>query len=207
MPPDVVSFVLVGNDRPWAKLMVESVREHLPGARIVQMSDPDTDAIVDEVIRKPYDGRMMTFRLGHLADFAHDSMLILDDDCILKGDVSHVFAKPFDVALTLRTGPVYFDNVNMTESCPYNTGVMFSRSQGFWSKCAQVADRLPDQFKRWWGDQMAVGLTARRGHWRVHELDVQRYNWSPGAASDTSDALVWHYKGKRKDWLQVAHAA
>jgi lipopolysaccharide biosynthesis glycosyltransferase len=207
MPPEVVSFVLVGNDRPWAKLMVASVREHLPNARIVQMSDPDTAAIVDEVIRKPYDGRMMTFRLDHLADFPHETMLILDDDCIVKGDLSHVFGHVFDVALTLRTGPVYYEKINMTESCPYNTGVMFSRSQEFWERAAMVARNLPDRFQRWWGDQMAVGLTARRGGWIVHDLDVQRYNWSPGAATDTSDALVWHYKGKRKDWLQVAHAA
>jgi lipopolysaccharide biosynthesis glycosyltransferase len=201
MPPEVVSFVLVGNDRPWARLMVESVREHLPNARIVQMSDPDTDAIVEEVIRKPYDGRMMTFRLDHLADFPHSSMLILDDDCIVKGDLSHVFGKAFDVALTLRTGPVHYEGINMTESCPYNTGVMFSRSQDFWERAAQVAHNLPDRFQRWWGDQMAVGLTARRGKWVVHDLDVQRYNWSPGAPSDTSDALVWHYKGQRKKWL------
>jgi lipopolysaccharide biosynthesis glycosyltransferase len=201
MPPDVVSFVLVGDDRPWARLMVESVRKHLPYARIVQMSDPDTAAIVDEVIRKPYDGRMMSFRLEHLADFQHDSMLILDDDCIVKSDLSHVFKKPFDVALTLRTGPVYYDGIDMTESCPYNTGVMFSRSQGFWAKSAQVVRRLPDQFQRWWGDQMAIGLAARRGKWRVLELDVAQYNWSPGAASDVSDACVWHYKGPRKEWL------
>jgi hypothetical protein len=207
MPPEVVSFVLVGNDRPWARLMVESVRKHLPEARIVQMSDLDTDAIVDEVIRKPYDGRMMTFRLDHLADYAHDSMLILDDDCILKGDLSHVFKQRFDVALTARTGPVYFEGVNMTEACPYNTGVMFSRSQDFWKRAATVARHLPERFQRWWGDQMAVGVTARKGYWLVHELDVQRYNWSPGAASDTSDALVWHYKGKRKEWLEVARAA
>lgn len=203
MSPEVVSFVLVGNDRPWAKLMVESVRTYLPHARIVQMSDPETDAIVDEVIRKPYDGRMMSFRLEHLADFEHDSMLILDDDCILKGDLSHVFNHVFDVALTLRTGPVYFDGVNMTESCPYNTGVMFSRSQAFWCKCAQVVRRFPDNFQRWWGDQMAVGLTARRGHWLVHDLDVRRYNWAPEAATDESDALVWHYKGPRKEWLHA----
>jgi len=202
MAPDVVSFVLVGNDRPWAKLMVDSVRKHLPHARIVQMSDPDTDAIVDEVIRRPYDGRMMTFRLEHLANFEHSSMLILDDDCILKGDVSHVFDKSWHVALTLRTGPVHFEGINMTEACPYNTGVMFSRSQDFWARCAQVCYRFPDNFQRWWGDQMAVGLTARRGHWTVHELDVRTYNWSPEAASDTSEALIWHYKGKRKEWLQ-----
>lgn len=201
MPPEVVSFILVGNDRPWARLMVDSVRRYLPDTRIVQMSDEATDAIVDEVVRRPYDGRMMTFRLDHLASFPHESMLILDDDCILKGDITDVFRKTWDIALTMRTGPVYYDGVNMTESCPYNTGVMFSRSNEFWEKCAQLCRRFPDNFQRWWGDQMAVGLAARRGHWLVHELDVRRYNWTPESPADESDALVWHYKGQRKSWL------
>ena len=199
MPPEVVSFVLVGNDRPWARLMVASVREHLPNARIVQMSDPDTDAIVDEVIRKPYDGRMMTFRLDHLADFPHETMLILDDDCIVKGNLSHVFGHVFDVALTLRTGPLYYEKINMTESCPYNTGVMFSRGGKFWKRAAEVCHRLPDRLQRWWGDQMAVAVTAQKGGFRVRELDTH-YNWTPKERDDTSDALIWHYKGTRKEW-------
>jgi lipopolysaccharide biosynthesis glycosyltransferase len=195
-----VSFVLVGNDRPWAKKMVASVRAHIPHVRIVQMSDEATDCIADELVTRPYDGRMMTFRLEHLAAFPHKRMLILDDDCIVKGDVSHVFDNAFDVALTRRTEPAVYEGCNITETCPYNTGVMFSRSQKFWKRAAEVCHRLPDRLQRWWGDQMAVAVTAQKGGYAVQELDT-RYNWTPATRDDTSDALIWHYKGLRKEWI------
>lgn len=194
------SFVLVGDDRPWAKKMVESVRKHHPGIHIVQMSDESTECIADEAIRRPYDGRMMTFRLDHLANYPHDEMLILDDDCIVKGDLSHVFAD-FDIALTKRAEPALYEGVNMTETCPFNTGVMFSKSQDFWKRAASVCHALPDRFQRWWGDQMAVAVTAQKGGYRVKELDASIYNWSPISRCDMSPALVWHYKGLRKEWI------
>lgn len=192
--------MLVGDDRPWAHKMVESVRTHHPGIKITQMSDMDTACIADEVIRRPYDRKMMTFRLDHLANYPHDEMLVLDDDCIVKGDLSHVF-DDFDIALTRRTTPAVFEGVNFTETCPYNTGVMFSRSQDFWKRAAQVCHALPERFQQWWGDQMAVAVTAEKGGYRVKELDAAKYNWTPIARCERSDALVWHYKGQRKEWI------
>jgi len=168
------------------------------------MSDFDTDWVegVDVVVRKPYDRpRMMTYRLDHLADYEHNEMLILDDDCIVKGDVTHVFNDLFDVSLTRRTEPAHFDGVNMTEHWPYNTGVMFSRSPAFWQRAAKVCHALPDQFQRWWGDQMAVAVTAQRGGYAVRDLDAKQYNWTPASSDDTSSALIWHYKGQRKEWI------
>jgi len=179
--------------------MVESVRRHHPGVKLVQMSDLDTDCIADEVIRRPYDGRMMTFRLEHLAAYPHTRMLILDDDCVVKAPLN--VGWDFDVALTRRTVACHFDGVNMAEVCPYNTGVMFSTGTDFWKVSANVCRALPDRFQRWWGDQMAVAVTAKRGGYSVLELDANRYNWTPKSREDTSDALVWHYKGLRKEWL------
>ena len=164
------------------------------------MSDEHTDMIGDVLIRKPYDGRMMTFRLDHLADYEHSEMVILDDDCIVKGDLSHVFDDSFDVALTRRTIACHFDGVNMTEVCPFNTGVMFSTGTAFWKRAFSVCRALPDRFQRWWGDQMAVAVTAQKGGYRVKELDTN-YNWTPATKDDVSDALVWHYKGQRKEWI------
>jgi hypothetical protein len=195
------SFVLVGNDRPWARKMVESVRKHHPRAVTVQMSDEHTEQIADVLVRRPYDGHMMTFRLDHLAAYAHSEMVILDDDCMVKGCLSHVFGAPFDVALTRRTDPAWYEESNITESCPYNTGVMFSRSTAFWKRAAAVCHHLPPRFQKWWGDQMAVAVTAQKGGFRVVDLDAKVYNWTPDSDDDTSSAVVWHYKGKRKQWI------
>src|SRR6185295_9972322 len=146
--------------------------------------------IVDEVIRKPYGGRIMTFRLDHLAEYPHEQMLVLDDDCIVRGDLAHVFGA-FDIALTRRTDPAIYDGIDMAQHCPYNTGGMFSRSQNFWKVAASVCRALPDRFQRWWGDQMAVAVTAQKAGYKVRELDASIYNWTPKTADDSSDALVW----------------
>lgn len=196
-----VSFIMVGH-RPWAARMVESVRAHHPKARIVQMSDEATPCIADEVVRLPFDGKLMNFRLDHLANFAHEEMLILDDDCVVHGDLSHVFAHHFDVALTRRSGRIWSaDRINVVDLMPYNTGVMFSRSQKFWQECAQEVRKLDDYHQRWWGDQMTVAALARSGTFSIHELSCDRYNWAPPAPESRSEALVWHYKGPRKTWL------
>lgn len=180
--------------------MLASLRAHHPDLEIIQMSDETTPALVPNVRRKPYDGRLMSFRLAHLADIPDGDHLTLDDDVLVKGDLSHVFDQAFDVAMVKRHHPVLFEGIDMTPSCPYNTGVVFSRSQAFWQKAHEVCERFPDRFQRWWGDQMAVGLVAQRGGFRVHELHTG-YNWRPESKDQTSDALVYHYKGNRKEWM------
>ena len=78
---------------------------------------------------------------------------------------------------------------------------MFSRSNAFWHRAAEVCHHLPERFQRWWGDQMAVAATAEKGGFNVLDLDAKVYNWTPKTADDTSNALVWHYKGQRKQWI------
>jgi hypothetical protein len=85
---------------------------------------------------------------------------------------------------------------------PYNTGVMFSRSKEFWLECAASCHRAPKGIQRWWGDQISVRLAADTGKYKVLELPVEKFNYSPATEDeDTTDRYVLHYKGERKDWM------
>jgi hypothetical protein len=199
-----VSFLLVG-DQPWAKEMVASAKDVL-GLPIIQMSDDETPEVpgVTHVVRIKREIPLMPYRLMHLASFGHDEMLILDTDIIVKKPVDDVWDRKFDVALCQRKDKFCFDTVtgkNVANMMPFNTGVMFSRSNTFWAEAAIWLCDQPD-YHDWYGDQMAVAEVCRGGKHHVLLLPGEEFNWSPLTESDTSGARIWHYKGKfRKAWM------
>lgn len=198
---DLVTFPLWGEQPWWAAKMLASVREHLPGWRIVQLSDMETAKLeeADEIVRLPMTG--MRMRIEHLATLPHERLISLDTDVLLKADISWVFDKsPFDVALTVRDGDVRDQaGRNLSYVMPYNCGVMFSRGNDFWRDCAKVYPK-----EDWWGEQIAVKQVADSGYYRVLRLPCGRFNFTPSATTDLSDALVWHYKGNRKEMMRHA---
>lgn len=199
----VASFLLVGN-QPWCERMVRSVKT-VTGYRIVQMSDLETSKVngVDEVVRIGKDMELMPFRLLHLASYPHDEMLILDTDILLRKPVEDVWARDFEIALCHREESkltIQGTDFDVAKMMPFNTGVMFSRSQEFWAHCAVWLSEQPLENQKWWGDQMAVAQMAPK--FRTLVLPSQEFNWTPKSADDQSDARVWHYKGtNRKEWM------
>lgn len=202
-----VAFLHVGDDLRLPTLMAASAKRL--GYALVQMTDERTSAVpgVDAVVRLPWDGeRLMTYRLQHLAALAEPA-LIVDTDVVFVRDVRHVWEQEFDVALTRRDGPALDPNgVDLAEVMPYNTGVMFSRSQPFWQRCHELCSGFPPEVQRWYGDQYAVRFAAPE--FKVLELAVDPYNYSPGSADeDVSQRYVVHYKGPRKEWMLALGAA
>src|SRR5437870_1718029 len=81
-----VAFLHVGQDTTLPKILVRSIQEHNPDARITQCSDhgsPDVDG-VDDVARIDGDiSRLMTFRLRCFAGLPfHEPTLFLDTDMV-----------------------------------------------------------------------------------------------------------------------------
>ncbi len=183
--------------------MVASVRRVMPDIHVVQMTDMATEKItgVDEVRRKDYDGKLMTFRMAHLADVA-ENFITLDTDVIVQKDLRHVFDLSFDVALTKRTGAVMSANgVDLAKEMPYNTGVMFSKSRHFWKCTVEVLKELNPETHKWWGDQLSVRVVADSGIFSVKELPCEQFNYTPKSLHDRPDVSVIHYKGERKAWM------
>jgi len=189
-----------------AEIMVRSVHKTMPGVEIVQMCDLDTPMVrgVDTVIHRAVNGQgLMLYRLDHLRNFPAGDAMFIDTDAVVQRDVRPVFKKPFDVALTRRTGVILVDGKDIVPEMPYNTGVIFSRSQEFWIDCYEHCATLSDKLKKWFGDQLAVRFVTESGEYNVMELTCNEYNYSPFTESeDVSGRYVAHYKGvNRKFWM------
>lgn len=199
-----ITFLHVGEDVTLPTLMVESALKAMPGVNIIQMTDDVTPVIkgVTSVVRKPYDGYLMTFRMQHLADLKGD-WITLDTDVIVRKDLREVFKQEFDVALTRRYGTILSpDGIDIVEAMPYNTGVMFSRNRQFWVNCYKTLIYMPESAHKWWGDQLSVRLAAESNRFNVLELNCDTYNYTPTSEQDFKDVYALHFKGNRKEWMK-----
>lgn len=183
--------------------MVQSVLSAMPCVEIVQLTDEHTKQVkgASKVIRKPFDGHLMTFRMAHLAEL-DGNWITFDTDVIVKADLSHVFNEKFDVALTKRHGKILDERgKDIVAMMPYNTGVMFSRNPQFWKEAYRLLLKMPESAHRWWGDQLSVRLVADSNKYTLLELPCDTYNYSPKNKDDHKDSLVLHFKGTRKEWI------
>jgi len=198
-----VTFLHVGEDSRLPELMVQSVLKAMPGVEIVQLTDLHTKHVkgASSVVRKPFNGLLMTFRLEHLANIT-GNWLTLDTDIIVNSDLSHVFGQDFDVALTKRYGKILDERgKDIVAMMPYNTGVMFSRNPQFWKEAYRLLLKMPASAHQWWGDQLSVRLVADSKKYSLLELPCDNYNYSPKNLDDHKQCLVLHFKGARKEWI------
>jgi lipopolysaccharide biosynthesis glycosyltransferase len=183
--------------------MVASVKEVMPNANIVQLSDMNTPIIkgVNTIIRKEYNGLIMVFRLEHLASL-RGSWITLDTDMIIKKDLSHVFDQDFDVALTRRYGSILdTDGNDIVKIMPYNAGVMFSKNHEFWKDALEALKTFKQEAHEWYCDQLAIKFISDKNQYKVLELPCDEYNYTPGSKEERKDVYVYHFKGQRKDWM------
>lgn len=199
-----VAFLHVGKDMRLPRIMAQSVRQF--GYDLIQMTDDDTEPVDKwcEVRRIPWDGkRLMTYRMRHLAEL-HVPAMVVDTDVILRKPVADIWQRDFDVALTKRDVVLDTTGHNVAEEMPYNTGVMFCREPAFWAMAWKRCSELPMAAQDWYGDQLSVAYTAP--FFKTLELPCDEWNYSPKTADDLPDVRVWHFKGKRKQWM-LDHAA
>ena len=203
MGSPVATFLLVG-EQSWAPLMVESINR-VTGYPVVQLSDLHTPAVdgVDEVVRIPMRVPLMTYRMKHLALCPYEQWVTFDTDIMVKKQVSDVWERKFDVALTRRPRGKCLDpnGVDIAPNMPFNTGVMFSRDKAFWCECYDWLKTQPADRQDWWGDQLSVAEIANQHRYHVLVLPSEEFNWTPKDRAEVSDARIWHYKGERKEWM------
>jgi hypothetical protein len=186
-----------------AEMMCASVKKHMPDVELIQLTDEETPAcdFAYRVIRLKREEPLMPFRLRHLANLEGE-WITLDSDCLVNGDLRQVFNSDFDVALTKRTKPVMFRDVDVTVEMPFNTGVMFSRNSRFWQDAYKRCLTLPLEKQAWWGDQIAVKDVVNSGTYNVLELSCDEWNYTPSHRDEEISAKVVHYKGPlRKKWM------
>ena len=198
----------------YADRMVRSLRLAMPNVTLVQFSDMTTPMLpgVDFVERCPYrDDSLMEFRLGALAALAKAAdcrpWLQLDTDLLILKDLSPVLENDFDIAMLRRTKMLDPNGVNLAETMPYNTGVIFGRG----SKVPELAYEIlfqskSPEYSAWFGDQRALSIAIEQAKPLVYDIG-QSYNYTPSSVVDVPDHVsVVHYKGAiRKQWM-IWHA-
>lgn len=193
-----------------AAALVQSVRTTMPGVQVFHFTDEQSREIdgADYVIRKPRE-RMARLRMRHHAE-CHGDWLFLDTDVLVHEDVRSVFRHRFDIAITVRDWEHLKPAAGFTERMPFNTGVVFSKSQQFWADVYDHLCLMPKPDQTWMGDQMAIGDVVATKRFNVLELSGLRYNFPPSIGDDDdggsddleAKAAIVHFKGpKRKPLL------
>lgn len=201
----------------WAKAMVRSVRQVMPGTPVVHFTDQESRAIkgVDAVRRKPSEP-MALLRMRHHAS-VQGQWLFVDTDVIVQRRVTRVFRDhpDFDIATTSRDWAHLKAAVGFTARMPMNTGVVFSRCPRFWGEVyTRLRQRSPDE-QQWMGDQAVICemVLDPDTSYRICHLKGSRFNYPPVVPESEAirrqrdrqaelDAFIVHYKGaKRKAML------
>jgi uncharacterized Rossmann fold enzyme len=192
---------------PRAKLMIESVRKHIPNAKIVQLSNLDYPQIdgVDDIFRHKNAGDFIRWSLEVMVLFmqnCQDHILIVGTDMVLMQDISHIFDDDFDLAASpypVRT---------RTDGTYCGEGLFFKYPHGI-----EVAADILEQYNNdpliqdgWDGQQIALLRTIQNNRWKIKTLDFDIYNRTPDEPkTDLSGAVIVHYRGERKTFMLSDH--
>ena len=216
------STITVTEPHQYIQTMFASARRFHPDCRAVVLSDRATrfpPGAEHDIIRYDLDPQqpMLSRSIAWLAylSAARGHTVFLDSDLLINGDLSHVFAADFAVALTYRDGD---------SKWPINAGVNFAHGDCL-VDAAEFHQIWLREFRAahlkqsvWGGDQdtlrelfaavdfaRADSFTWRQGDITVRFLPCARYNFSTSYKTEMNgyypDALVLHFKGKRKPYM------
>ncbi len=216
------STITVTEPHQYIQTMFASARRFHPDCRTVVLSDQATQfppRVDIDIIRYDLDTQqpMLSRSIAWLAYLraAHGHTVFLDSDLLINGDLSHVFAADFAAALTYRDGD---------SKWPINAGINFAHGDDL-AAAAAFHEIWLREFRAahlkqsvWGGDQdtlrelfAAVDFAREDSfNWRLGDIDIRflpcaRYNFSTAKAHEMNgyypDALVLHFKGKRKPYM------
>lgn len=201
----IVTFALQAENKfspvlPRALSMINSIKDHLPKAKIIQLSNEKFPGIggVDEVQRLPYEGDFIEWALNSMVKLMErgEDVLQIATDVLLKANVSEVFNDHFDVAacrypLRDRSDGAFCGDVNF----------IHSSGLSFWQ---DVLEMYLKSNKRdgWEGGQTAFLEVVNRNRYNVKELDYDIYCRTPEALNqDVTRAKILHFRGPRKTMM------
>ena len=193
--------------REVSQVWYENIRMHMD-CPIVHCTDMETEAFdFAAEVQRIDEQNIPKAKYRHLAQLKGD-VLMLDYDIIVQKDVSDVFLRPFDIALTVRKAK-QDKNEMLHLGSPHNTGVIFSRNQKFWEFCHERYLNYPSDVG-WMSGQNNITECAHifRKEFKIIELPGFLYNYTPkNQTEDLSERYIVHYKGHRKHWMVPTQAA
>lgn len=176
-----------------AELCIASVREHMPSAEVWHLTTQDGPVLsADHCLRLDIKGTF-PYRQAMVSAQMTGDVLFLDADVLVQADVSDVFERAFDLAVTTDMRPG-------ADGIKYNGGVIFCRNPAYWLAIAEETKHI--DFGKTPGDwepvERARNLVAERFNPLV--LPGEEYNYVPASAEDKRGKLI-HYRGSRKQWM------
>ena len=196
-----VAFMFYGPQQPeLARRMIASVRTHMPSARVVQLTDRRTRALeeVDEVRR--IDGANYAYLLyKHMATLP-PPFIRLDYDMLVQGDLSHVLDDT-DIALNTHSDPIVTKS-DWGKKYPFAACVWAAKNHGQEFAESFRGIHIISGRDDWLGVVPSINEAIEVFPYRIKRLDGQIYNYTPKNRDDRpKEALVIHYKGRRKKFM------
>lgn len=181
---------------PLAELMLASVRQHMPQAKIIQFTTPEFPALegVDEVLRQENKGDFIewAFRCLIALIARGEPILQIATDVLLNADVSNVFEHEFDVASSIYPTSTRSDGA-------FCGDVNFIKPSQFYQEVYDYYVNTPEIMDGWEGGQTAFLHVAKTSNHKVLALPFDEYcNTPDNMEADISMAKILHFRGPRK---------
>lgn len=184
---------------------VESIRKHMPGATIIQLTNETYPALdyVDDVIREPFTGDFVDFLFKSIlrASTRGESMLHIATDVLCLSSVEEVFNGDFDIAgcrypIKTRADGAFCGDMKFIK--PSGAGLFQEALDFYWSR--------PKIQDGWEGGQVAFREAAARTTLKVGELDHEVFCYTPDTDDyDITGKRMLHFRGKRKKNMEAAY--
>jgi hypothetical protein len=219
------AFFHVGDDISQPQKMVKSLLRHNPDAFITMYTDkttPDVMGITQRVESEVNREELCYHRVKAYAETPAtlivpvmylDTDMLVQDKIVVKDLLSRYNEVTFlrrefqrDAIFNVEQRGLRFDEYEgktIDEVYPYVGCTVVTEGVHVWKDLLAIYDALDPKFRRWYGDQEALRIYAKKYPERVSEVNESVYGCLPEYKTD--DAVILHFKGEaRKKLFEVA---
>jgi len=161
-PVKIAFYLDSPNLKDIAEYAIAAARKAMPQAEIWHLTTLDGPELsADKCLRVDVQGEF-AYRQAVISSYLLGDVLFLDVDVVLREDVSDVFERDFDVAVTTDMRPG-------APGIKYNGGVIFSRCPEYWKDIAEAGKGM-DFYKTpgdWEPIERARGAVADSGKFKL----------------------------------------
>jgi tetratricopeptide (TPR) repeat protein len=219
------AFFHVGDDISQPQKMVKSLLRHNPDAFITMYTDkttPDVMGITRRVESEVNREELCYHRIKAYAEIYVSSILptmYLDTDMLVQDKivVKDLLEQHKNVTFLRREfqrDAIFnvdqrginfseYEGKTIDEVYPYVGCTIVAKNPQVWKDLLAIYDTLDPKFRKWYGDQEALRIYAKKYPERVSEVNESVYGCLPEHKTD--DAKILHFKGEaRKKLFEVA---
>jgi tetratricopeptide (TPR) repeat protein len=219
------AFFHVGDDISQPQKMVKSLLRHNPDAFITMYTDcytPDVMGITKRVESEVNREELCYHRVKAYAETPAtlivpvmylDTDMLVQDKIVVKDLLPRYNEVTFlrrefqrDAIFNVEQRGLRFDEYEgktIDEVYPYVGCTVVAEGVHVWKDLLAIYDALDPKFRKWYGDQEALRIYAKKYPERVSEIQESVYGCLPEHKTD--DAKILHFKGEaRKKLFEVA---